>query len=75
MPAKDGPVITAMRDLSSQYPRYAYRRIHICLDRRGLQMSPDRAHRLWQLAGCKCRESGLGGAWRAPGRARFRRSR
>ena len=22
MPAKDGPVITVMRDLSSQYPRY-----------------------------------------------------
>jgi putative transposase len=51
MPAKDGPVITAMRDLSSQYPRYGYRRIHIFLARRGHEMSPDRAHRLWQLAG------------------------
>ena len=51
MPAKDGPVLTAMRELSSQYPRFGYRRIHIFLDRRGHQMSPDRAHRLWQLAG------------------------
>lgn len=51
MPAKDGPVITVMRDLSSQYPRYGYRRIHIFLARRGHGMSPDRAYRLWQLAG------------------------
>jgi len=33
MPSKDGPVITVMRDLSSQYPRYGYRRIHIFLAR------------------------------------------
>jgi putative transposase len=51
MPAKDGPVMTVMRDLSSQYPRYGYRRIHIFLARSGHEMSPDRAHRLWQLAG------------------------
>jgi putative transposase len=51
MPAKDGPVITVMRDLSSQYPRYGYRRIHIFLARRGHEMSPDRAYRLWHLAG------------------------
>jgi putative transposase len=51
MPAKDGPVITVMRDLSSQYPRYGYRRIHIFLARRGHPMSPDRAYRLWHLAG------------------------
>jgi putative transposase len=51
MPAKDRPVITVMRDLSSQYPRYGYRRIHIFLARRGHEMSPDRAYRLWHLAG------------------------
>jgi putative transposase len=51
MPAKDGPVVTVMRELSSQYPRYGYRRIHIFLARRGHEMSPDRAYRLWQLAG------------------------
>lgn len=43
--------MTVMRDLSSQYPRYGYRRIHIFLARRGHEMSPDRAYRLWQLAG------------------------
>jgi len=51
MPAKDRPVLAAMRELSSQYPRFGYRRIHIFLGRRGHEMSPDRAHRLWQLAG------------------------
>jgi putative transposase len=51
MPAKDGPVVKVMRELSSQYPRFGYRRIHIFLGRRGHEMSPDRAYRLWQLAG------------------------
>ena len=44
-------MITVMRDLSSQYPRYGYRRIHIFLARCGHEMSPDRAYRLWHLAG------------------------
>jgi putative transposase len=51
MPAKDRPVITVMRELSSQYPRYGYRRIHIFLARRGHEMSHDRTYRLWRLAG------------------------
>lgn len=51
MPAKDEPVIAAMRELSSQYPRYGYRRIHVFLDRCGHRMSPDRAHRIWRQAG------------------------
>src|SRR5208283_835817 len=50
-PAKDRPVLAAMRELSSQYPRFGYRRIHIFLGRRGHEMSADRAHRLWRLAG------------------------
>ena len=49
--AKDAPVITAMRDLSGQYPRYGYRRIHIFLGRQGHEMSPDRAYRIWSQAG------------------------
>jgi len=49
--AKDAPVVTAMRDLSGQYPRYGYRRIHIFLGREGHQMSPDRAYRIWRQAG------------------------
>ena len=50
-PAKDAPVIAAMRRLSSQYPRYGYRRIRIFLRREGLAMSPSRAERLWRQAG------------------------
>jgi putative transposase len=50
MAVKDAPVIAAMRELSSQYPRYGYRRIHIFLGRRGHEMSPDRTHRIWRLA-------------------------
>ena len=49
--AKDAPVVAAMRDLSAQYPRFGYRRIHVLLERRGHAMSPDRAHRLWRQAG------------------------
>ena len=49
-PGKDAPVIDAMRRLSSQYPRYGYRRIRIFLGREGLTMSPSRAERLWRQA-------------------------
>ena len=50
-PAKDAPVIAAMRRLSSQCPRYGYRRIRIFLRREGMAMSPSRAERLWRQAG------------------------
>lgn len=49
-PGKDAPVLDAMRRLSSQYPRYGYRRIRIFLGREGLRMSPSRAERLWRKA-------------------------
>lgn len=48
---KDAPVITAMRELATQYPRYGYRRIQVFLERRGLVMSADRVHRLWRQHG------------------------
>ena len=48
---KDAPVLAAMRELAGQYPRYGYRRIQVFLARRGHDMSPDRAHRLWRAAG------------------------
>jgi len=38
-----------MRALSTQYPRYGYRRIRIFLQRDGHAMSVGRAHRLWRL--------------------------
>lgn len=47
----DEPVVTAMRELGRQYPRYGYRRIRVFLARRGFAMSPDRAYRLWRRAG------------------------
>jgi len=49
--AKDEPIITRMRALAAQYPRYGYRRIQIFLAREGITMSPDRMHRLWRRAG------------------------
>jgi len=49
-PAKDEPVIAAMKRLSAQYPRYGYRRIRIFLRREGMMMSPARAERLWRKA-------------------------
>jgi len=51
MPAKDAPVIEAMRALSSQYPRYGYRRMRIFLRRAGHELSWERTHRLWRKAG------------------------
>src|SRR5690606_32604609 len=51
MPKKDAPVLEAMKRLAEQYPRYGYRRIRIFLRREGHEMSWERAHRLWRLAG------------------------
>ncbi|HSS93925.1 MAG TPA: IS3 family transposase [Candidatus Dormibacteraeota bacterium] len=48
---RDRPVLTAMRALAAQYPRYGYRRIQIFLARQGHAMSADRTHRLWRAAG------------------------
>jgi putative transposase len=48
---RDAPVITAMRELAAQYPRYGYRRIQVFLARRGHSMSADRAYRIWKNAG------------------------
>jgi putative transposase len=51
LPAKDAPVIAAMRSLSAQYPRYGYRRIRIFLRRQGHELGVHRMHRLWRHAG------------------------
>jgi len=48
---RDAPVVSVMRELAGQYPRYGYRRIQVFLARRGLAMSADRAHRIWRGAG------------------------
>ena len=48
---KDAPVVTRMRALAAQYPRYGYRRIQIFLAREKLTMSPDRMYRLWRRSG------------------------
>jgi len=49
--AKDAPVVEAMKQLSLQYPRFGYRRIHVMLARQGQAMSVDRAWRIWQQHG------------------------
>ncbi len=51
MPAKDAPVVVAMKALSAQYPRYGYRRIRVFLQRQGFALSWSRTHRLWRQAG------------------------
>jgi putative transposase len=45
---RDAPIGAAMRELAAQYPRYGYRRIQVFLERRGMKMSADRAHRIWR---------------------------
>lgn len=49
--ARDAPVVEAMRELSARYPRYGYRRVLVYLERQGMAMSADRAHRIWRRAG------------------------
>lgn len=49
--AKDAPILTHLRELSMQYPRFGYRRVQVFLDRLGYSMSADRVHRLWRCAG------------------------
>jgi putative transposase len=51
LPAKNAPVINAMKTLSAQYPRYGYRRIRIFLQRQGHQLGVYRTHRLWRQSG------------------------
>jgi putative transposase len=51
LPAKDAPVVTAMKELSAMYPRYGYRRIRIFLQREGFRLSCSRTHRIWRQAG------------------------
>jgi putative transposase len=48
---RDAPILTAMGELSAQYPRFGYRRIQVFLERQGLPMSADRAYRIWKKAG------------------------
>jgi putative transposase len=50
MPARDAPVVAAMRELAGRYPRYGYRRMQVFLERRGHCMSADRTYRLWRQA-------------------------
>jgi len=49
-PAKDAPVIERMKHYAAMYPRFGYRRIHVYLEREGLQLGWDRMLRLWQQA-------------------------
>ena len=48
---KDAPVVTAMRRLAAQYPRFGYRRIRVFLQREGLNLSANRTYRLWRQQG------------------------
>ena len=49
--ARDAPVVSAMREIAAQYPRYGYRKVRIFLGRRGHALSPERTYRLWRQAG------------------------
>lgn len=51
MPQKDAPVIERLRHYAALYPRFGYRRIHVYLEREGIQLGWDRMLRLWQQAG------------------------
>jgi putative transposase len=42
MPEKDSPVIERMKHYAALYPRFGYRRIHVYLEREGIQLGWDR---------------------------------
>ena len=48
---RDAPALDAMRRIAATYPRYGYRRVRIFLRREGHAMGPERAYRLWRIAG------------------------
>lgn len=48
---KDVPALAAISVLSAQYPRFGYRRIHVFMDRQGLEMGHGRVWRLWRKGG------------------------
>src|SRR3954464_2699352 len=47
----DAPIRSRMREIAAPYPRYGYRRIRIFLERGGINISPERTHRIWSAAG------------------------
>ena len=49
--ARDAAVLSPLRTLAAQYPRYGYRTIRIFLERQGHVMGTDRMHRLWRQEG------------------------
>ncbi|GIW56364.1 MAG: hypothetical protein KatS3mg082_2768 [Nitrospiraceae bacterium] len=49
-PGRFSPVIERMRHYAALYPRFGYRRIHVYLEREGIQLGWDRMLRLWRLA-------------------------
>lgn len=53
--ARDAPILERIRKLSSEHPRFGYRRIQVMLEREEISMSRDRICRLWRLAGLQVR--------------------
>lgn len=51
LPQKQAPVVSAMRRLSGQYPRYGSRRIRVFLGREGLKIGKEACQRLWAQHG------------------------
>jgi len=51
LPIKNAPVVSAMRRLSGQYPRFGSRRIRVFLGREGLAVGKDKCRRLWAEQG------------------------
>ncbi len=51
LPQKHAPVVSAMRRLSGQYPRYGSRRIRVFLSREGLAVGKEACQRLWAQQG------------------------
>lgn len=54
----DGPILTELRRLAVERPRFGYRRLHVMLRRQGILINHKRVHRLYRLEGLSLRRKG-----------------
>lgn len=57
-PREDGPVLTELRRLAGERPRFGYRRLYVMLRRKGVLVNHKRVHRLYRLEGLSLKRKG-----------------
>lgn len=55
---EDGAILSQLRQLAVERPRFGYRRLHVMLRRKGIVVNHKRVHRLYRLEGLSLRKKG-----------------